>query len=153
MYGCGSLDRDVRTLRAAGMRIESAAGRDVPLGAVFGAVLALGGLVAAVWFRLGLPRPVCLFHEWTGLPCPGCGSTRMLERLLSGDVVGALAWNPLAFMALVAVAAWSPASTVRWALGRPPRRIVLTARRALALRIAAGALVAAGWGYLLWRGV
>ncbi len=136
------------------MRLEPAiaAQRDIPLGAVFGAVLGLGGLVAAVWFRLGLPRPVCLFHEWTGVPCLGCGSTRMIEGLLSGDLTAA-AWNPLAFLALAGAVGWSVASTARWAIGLPPRRVALNAREVTILRVAAAALVVGGWGYLIWRGV
>lgn len=40
--------------------------------------------------------PPCLWHAWTGWPCPGCGSTRALLHLLRLDVGGAVALNPLA---------------------------------------------------------
>ena len=39
--------------------------------------------------------PACPFRTLTGLSCPGCGSTRGLHRLLHGDVVSALKFNPL----------------------------------------------------------
>jgi hypothetical protein len=37
----------------------------------------------------------CLFNRFTGLHCPGCGSTRCCHSLLHGDLEQALAWNPL----------------------------------------------------------
>lgn len=37
--------------------------------------------------------PSCPFHRLTGWWCPGCGMTRSLHDLLSGDVAGALASN------------------------------------------------------------
>ncbi|MBX6314145.1 MAG: DUF2752 domain-containing protein [Isosphaeraceae bacterium] len=39
--------------------------------------------------------PRCLFHEWTGLHCPGCGSLRALHHLLHGRIGTALGFNPL----------------------------------------------------------
>jgi len=39
--------------------------------------------------------PACPFRTLTGLSCPGCGSTRGLHRLLHGDIVSALKFNPL----------------------------------------------------------
>ena len=42
--------------------------------------------VVVLMFPPGSPRtkwlPKCLFHEWTGLYCPGCGGTRALYALL-----------------------------------------------------------------------
>lgn len=37
--------------------------------------------------------PPCLFHEFTGLYCPGCGTTRGLHALLHGDIRAALRYN------------------------------------------------------------
>ena len=37
--------------------------------------------------------PGCLFHQWTGLKCPGCGGTRASVLLLEGQVWGALKTN------------------------------------------------------------
>ena len=39
--------------------------------------------------------PKCLFHEWTGLYCPGCGGTRALYALLHGDLKTSLHDNLL----------------------------------------------------------
>ena len=43
--------------------------------------------------------PPCPFLALTGWFCPGCGSTRALHALLHGDVVQALAMNPLLVIA------------------------------------------------------
>ena len=48
---------------------------------------------------IGLSIP-CLFHEITGLDCPGCGITRCLFALVSLDIKGAFEANPLVFIYL-----------------------------------------------------
>ena len=39
--------------------------------------------------------PKCMFHQWTGLYCPGCGATRALSALLHGDLRASLHNNIL----------------------------------------------------------
>lgn len=48
-------------------------------------------------------QPKCLFYSITGIPCPGCGSTRATQALLEGDISGALWFNPLAIMVDLAI--------------------------------------------------
>ena len=54
------------------------------------------GVVYLLLLRLtsfeGVP---CVFHEWTGLLCPGCGLTRAAQALLDGKPLLALSYNPL----------------------------------------------------------
>ena len=40
----------------------------------------------------------CLIHEITGMYCPGCGVTRMLINILSGNFYQAFRYNPLLFI-------------------------------------------------------
>ncbi len=57
---------------------------------------------------LGLPK--CLFLEWTGLPCPGCGLTTSFTHLLHGhwrEAFAAHALGPLLFLAFGIAAALS----------------------------------------------
>lgn len=64
--------------------------------------------VAAAWALAATPAltgiqrcPSALFlHR----PCPGCGMTRAVWRLVAGDVHGSLAMHPLAIPAVVATA-------------------------------------------------
>lgn len=55
--------------------------------------------------NIGHVLPPCPFHALTDLYCPGCGSTRALHALLHGDVVQAMAMNPLLVLALPVLAA------------------------------------------------
>jgi hypothetical protein len=48
--------------------------------------------------------PHCLFHDWTGLYCPGCGSTRALHAMLHLHLLTAFRFNPLAILALPFIA-------------------------------------------------
>lgn len=45
------------------------------------------------------PFTVCLFKNFTGIPCPSCGITRSLLLLIAGDVSQAVMINPLGLVA------------------------------------------------------
>jgi hypothetical protein len=51
--------------------------------------------------------PPCLFHRWTGLNCPGCGSTRALHQLLHGHIGAALRLNAFAVLAIPFLTYWA----------------------------------------------
>ena len=60
--------------------------------------------------------PVCLFHELTGLNCPGCGGTRAAYQLLHGHLLLALRDNALFILTLLALARhglWFAARKIR----------------------------------------
>lgn len=44
--------------------------------------------------------PSCMFHEISGLYCPGCGSLRATHKLLHGDLAAAFRLNPLFVLSL-----------------------------------------------------
>jgi hypothetical protein len=52
---------------------------------------------------LHLPGWPCMFHEVTGIPCPGCGMTRAVLCLLRGELAEALRLHA---MVIPAAAAW-----------------------------------------------
>lgn len=65
-----------------------------------GAPILLG--VLALWKLPAEPTwTICGFANLTGLPCPGCGTTRGLSALLHGEVAQALRLNPLCVPALL----------------------------------------------------
>ncbi len=78
---------------------------------VRGTLLAGGALLyLKVWLPvtgLGIP---CVFHQATGLYCPGCGMTRAALALLQGEVPQAFRFNPLVFCLVPLFAAYAAAS-------------------------------------------
>ena len=94
-----------------------------------------GGLVAAAAIiathdpsAAGSRYPACVFHQMTGLWCPGCGVTRGTYQLLHGHLGAALGYNVFTPLALAAiVVAWFAWLRVSW--GAAPIRIPHTAQR------------------------
>ncbi len=86
-----------------------AASRSRSVWIALGVVAGAGVLWLIETGRFGwLPR--CVFHEVTGLHCPGCGTTRALHALLHGQVGAALGLNLLTVL-LLPLLGW-------WAFGR-----------------------------------
>lgn len=73
---------------------------------IAGAVTVSAAVLLAVYFcdpRTCVFLPKCVFHEVTGLYCPGCGNTRALHALLHGHVVQSLRCNLLLVPAALTV--------------------------------------------------
>lgn len=95
-----------------------------PLTLVAGLVLAVAALGAAAVVFFFNPSthgfyPICMFHQVTGLYCPGCGGTRSFYALLHGNVALALKNNALFIVTLAVVAARGAWFGARKALHRP----------------------------------
>ena len=122
---------------------------DALVGAI---VLGCVGLVGLA-LRLGMTAPSCALKDWTGLPCATCGTTRLVRALASGELLEALALNPLVFCGLVALTSWSALSIVRLVVDVPAWRLVLAPadRGRLVLGLAAAVLL--NWIYLVLRGI
>ena len=76
----------------------------------------------------GSRYPGCVFHQMTGLWCPGCGLTRGTYQLLHGHLGAALGDNVFTPLALAAIVlAWFAWLRVSW--GAPPIRIPPTVQR------------------------
>lgn len=69
----------------------------------------LGGLGAVAVFLANLhlpwrPRTLCLLREFTGIPCPFCGTTTAAVHAGHLDVVGALMANPFVLVVTAIIA-------------------------------------------------
>jgi len=114
--------------------------------AVSVAALAAG----AVWLGLGLPWLRCPFLAVTGYPCLTCGATRCAISFLHGNLSLAWSWNPLAFIALCAVALFDLYALIVLVARRPRLRVIdWTRAEKNAVRIGVIAVIAANWLYLL----
>ena len=75
-----------------------------------GALLLLGAAACVILLAAppGSPHakwlPKCMFHQLTGLYCPGCGATRALSALLHGDIRASLRNNLLLVPGSITVA-------------------------------------------------
>ena len=97
--------------------------RMTPAGMAGTAILLTAGFVAAAVLFLFNPvehgfYPQCLFHQMTGLDCPGCGSLRALHQLSHGHLVAALRFNPLLVLLLPAAAWMGFRAMIRQTTGR-----------------------------------
>ncbi|MFC5571102.1 DUF2752 domain-containing protein [Lysobacter yangpyeongensis] len=99
------------------------------------AVVASGALVGIGLLRAFDPNaagswfPSCLFHDLTGLYCPGCGITRALHALVHFDLRRALAMNAFFVLCLPLLAAMTlQGVTARAWLPKAVRRVVFDGR-------------------------
>jgi hypothetical protein len=123
----------------------------LPLGAVFLAIGTVAALAVAVLHLDRLPILVCLFRAATGLPCLTCGATRALGELVSGNVSGALAMNPLATLGAVAVIPWGIGDAALMTRGRA-LTVEVAPPTARVLRVLAVVAVITNWAYLVAAG-
>ena len=110
----------------------------------------LGGLIlAAAWLAVGLPWPICWFHQLTGHPCATCGSTRAAIAFFHGDLLGAMRWNPLAFAIYCGIAVFDAyAFAVLVLRARRLRLSFNTAEKRISRGLAI-AILLVNWAYLL----
>lgn len=108
---------------------------------------------AALWLALGLPWPVCVFHQLTGLPCLTCGMTRCGIEFFRGHFFAAVKWNPLVFAFLWGVIAFDLYAFAAIALRRPRLRILFRQAEKKYARGVIVAVLALNWFYLVshWR--
>ena len=123
----------------------------VPLGAIFLAIAALGAAAVAVLHLDRLPIVFCVFRASTGIPCLTCGATRAAGLLATGDLAGALAMNPLATLAALALVPWGLADLALLARGRA-LSVEFAPPAAWAARALAVTAVVVNWGYLIAAG-
>lgn len=84
---------------------------------VVGCVVIAGGILMYLGNNPAVGRwlPHCVFHDLTGLFCPGCGNTRALRALLHGDLFLSLRYNLLLIpaFAIIAMLWWRPALALK----------------------------------------
>lgn len=51
--------------------------------------------------HLGTLFPSCPSYRYLGIYCPGCGNTRSVQHLLTGDIPGSLYYNPVPVVGII----------------------------------------------------
>jgi hypothetical protein len=96
-----------------------------------------------------LPAPggfsVCLFYNTTGYPCPGCGMTRALHRIMEGKLFEAVLYHPVSFVLLPVLVFFVATIFVR-----PAAQFYEQNKRLFAKGISLGAIVLFSYGILRW---
>lgn len=109
------------------------------------AAIALGTIAAFVLCAHWMGIVVCPLRRFVGIPCPTCGSTRAVLRLVRGDFAGAFALQPLVTGLLLSFPIFLLVGC-RWGLRLP--------RTAWGRGLLYGGVVCAvalNWAYVLWR--
>ncbi len=112
------------------------------------AAVVVGALVLALAAHGALPLR-CTWHAATGLPCPGCGTTRSLLCIARGEWLEAFAMNPGAVVGICALIALNVYAAAVVFLRFEPWRPA-SARNGWRWMFAAA--LAANWVYLLAAG-
>lgn len=126
--------------------------RPGPLELVAGLSL-LAFLVARFVPVARLPFWGCALREATGLPCPGCGLTRVMERVSQGNLPGAWDANPLGALVAGTLVGAVVASAIRLTFGLPTPSVVLSLRESRLLVGSLALLVTWNYGFQLARAI
>lgn len=123
----------------------------------FGFLHALGltgltGLLVARFAPLDrLPFWRCALREHTGWPCPGCGLTRVAQRVAHGDLGGALDANPLGTVVALGFAACAVLAVLQLVFRLPTPVLSLDAREQRIARVALVVAVVANYAVVVVR--
>ncbi len=52
-------------------------------------------------YYLGTLFPACPSYTYLHIYCPGCGNTRSVQHLLSGDIIGSIKYNPVPLLGII----------------------------------------------------
>ena len=71
-----------------------------------GLIIWLPVLFAGSWFaKTGFAKFgnefTCVLYEWSGIMCPGCGGTRAVLQLFSGNIIKSFFYHPAVIIAIL----------------------------------------------------
>lgn len=96
-----------------------------------------------------LPAPggfsLCPFYNTTGHPCPGCGMTRAIHHIVTGDLIKAAVYHPVSFVLLPVLLFFVATIFVR-----PAARLYNENKKLFAAGIGLGAIILLVYGILRW---
>jgi len=116
------------------------------------ALTGLTGLLIARFVPVArLPFWGCALRQHTGWPCPGCGLTRVADRIAHFNVAGAWDANPLGTVVALLFVLAILLSALHLLFKMPLPNLVPSQREALGLRIAVAGSVLVNYGYIILK--
>lgn len=115
-------------------------------------IVGLVGLLVARYVPVAriIPFWGCTFRETTGVPCPGCGLTRVADRVAHFNVLGALHANPLGTIAAVGFALAVVLTIIHLVFGVPLPELVLNDKEWKRARWIAISLFLCNYGFVVF---
>jgi Protein of unknown function (DUF2752) len=128
--------------------LKKKSSNQIEFGIIYGGIallmLGVGRLLPVLSYA-----PDCVFKGLTGIPCPTCGSTRSVVHLAHGDILSALAMNPLTTLCLMAAIAYFISSLMSMAFDLPRINFLLADKEKNVMRAGAVMILLAQWAYLI----
>lgn len=118
-----------------------------PLVTFAGVVVLL--LVARFYDQLPLRPPPCGFRTTFGIPCVGCGGTRAMKSLASGQLFEAVSFNPAVIAGVFVSALWAIAGVIKYRRGTRPLSVPEQNRHIKRGALIVLGLLALNWVYLI----
>ncbi len=116
------------------------------------ALTGLTGLLVARFVPVArLPFWGCALRQHTGWPCPGCGLTRVADRIAHMNVLGAWEANPLGTVVALLFVLAIVLSVLHLLFKVPLPNLIPTKREAFVLRVSLGAAVVINYGYVILK--
>ena len=109
----------------------------------------------AVWLQQADPdlmarlTGACELRRLLNIPCPTCGTTRVVAAIGRGELMAALSANPLATLVILGIVVWGLIAVIVTVAPRGRRRLVLARGEGRLLAVSGAILVLANWLWLV----
>jgi hypothetical protein len=120
----------------------------IEFGIIYGGIALLMLCVGRLLPVLSI-APDCVFKELTGMPCPTCGATRSVVHLAHGEIISAIAMNPLITLCLITATVYFVASIVLVAFDLPRVTFILDDKETNVTKVIAVMILLIQWAYLI----
>lgn len=120
----------------------------IEFGIVYGGI-AVAALILPWFLPLLSLSPSCAFKALFNIPCPTCGATRSLVHLSHGELLPALAMNPIIAIVIGFAVLFFFYSVITLIFDFRRIGFVLTEREKNAVRVTAILLLLSQWGWLI----
>ena len=84
-----------------------------------------GDATTRILWKMANGQMPCMFHEFTGLYCPGCGGTRAAKALLKGRILDSFLFHPVVIYCAIIALIFAVSYLIYWKTKNPRYRLYL----------------------------